>query len=175
MSYFQFEVEGIAHEWDTDQSEIRFMGSPVMIIWIPPLADLMRGMAELMGPAFRLAMQHGGRKSGEASFRFFEQVASLEAGLKALIHATRIAGWGLVEVVENDPAQHRAVIRQRNSWEVKLVQQMQAEHGCLFFAGHWSGIWSKVFGVHCWSRETQCQAHGAAWCEFVVEPSPSHR
>jgi anti-anti-sigma regulatory factor len=76
MSYFQFEVEGIAHEWDTDQSEIRFMGSPVMIIWIPPLADLMRGMAELMGPAFRLAMQHGGRKSGEASFRFFEQAAS---------------------------------------------------------------------------------------------------
>lgn len=171
MSYFQFDVEGIAHEWDTDRSEIRFMGSPIMMMWIPPLADLMGGIAELMGPACRLAMRRGGRKSGEASFGFFEQAASLEEGLNALIHATRIAGWGLVELVENDPAQHRAVLRQRNSWEVKLIQQMRAEHGCLFFAGHWAGVWSKVFGANCWSQETQCQAHGAECCEFIVEPS----
>lgn len=166
-------VEGNEFVWDGDAGLLLISGGPSLAIWIESsMAGLMRGVQQMVGTErFNLAMQAGGRESVDGDWGFIERFATFEEGFAQVARLAFTCGWGLWQLVEIDRARRFARFRVQSSWECLYQRALGVRWGSHYVGGKFAGIAGRVFGVHCWAEQTQFQASGDEYDEFVVQPS----
>lgn len=169
----QVDVAGFKVVFDINRGMQLFAGNPTISMWIETsVAGLMLGLSRMVGvERFNLAMQGGGRDSVDGDMAFISRSPSFEEGFAALSVVAAAAGWGLWEIVSLDRETKQGIFRCRNSWEGMYQRALSVCWGSAMVAGKFAGMLTRLFGENCWAQQTQFQAQGDEFDEFLVGPS----
>ncbi|RIW38452.1 STAS domain-containing protein [Bacillus salacetis] len=170
----QINVGGLDFSWNLENGQFEFEGEDAVLFWITSaMKSFFDTLEEVSGKeAAKVVLETTGYRQGLVVGRYFQSLGIPLKEVAAAIPATYAsAGWGSIEISELDEQKKTGIVRLKDSWEYKINVAQGKSHTTTFLAGHFSGIFSGLFGSNVWFTEERDQISDGDYGEFRYGPS----
>ncbi|MGM0844743.1 MAG: STAS domain-containing protein [Bacillota bacterium] len=170
----QINVGGLDFAWDLENGLFQFEGDDAVLFWISTaMKSFFDTIEEVSGKeAAKVVMETTGFRQGLVVGEYFQKLdMPLEKVAEAIPATYASAGWGKIEIKELNKGSKSALVKLKDSWEFKINVAQGKEQSTTFLAGHFSGIFSGLFGTNVWFTLNKDQIQNDDYCEFQFAPS----
>jgi rsbT co-antagonist protein RsbR len=170
----QINVGGLDFSWNLEKGLFEFEGDDAVLFWISSaMKSFFDTIEEVSGQeAAKVVLETTGFRQGLVVGRYFQSLnMPLAEAAKAIPATYASAGWGKIEISDLDEKNQSGVVRLKDSWEYKINVAQGKQHTTTFLAGHFSGIFSGLFGSNVWFTVERDQITDGDFGEFHFGPS----
>ncbi|WP_421384919.1 STAS domain-containing protein [Bacillus salacetis] len=170
----QINVGGLDFSWNLEKGLFQFEGDDAVLFWISSaMKSFFDTIEEVSGQeAAKVVLETTGFRQGLVVGRYFQGLKMpVEEVAKAIPATYASAGWGKIEITELDEGKTTAKVRLKDSWEYKINVAQGKQQTTTFLAGHFSGIFTALFGSNVWFSVNRDQIENGDFGEFHFGPS----
>jgi rsbT co-antagonist protein RsbR len=167
-------VGGLDFAWELEQGLFLFEGDDAVLFWISSaMKSFFDTIEEVSGKeAAKVVLETTGFRQGLVVGQYFQRLdMPLEQVAEAIPATYASAGWGKIEIHNLNKDEHTATVRLKDSWETKINVAQGKEKSTTFLAGHFSGIFTGLFGANVWFTFQKDQIQNEEYSEFQFAPS----
>jgi rsbT co-antagonist protein RsbR len=167
-------ISGLDFAWQSDRGLFQFEGEDAVLFWISSaMKSFFDTIEEVSGEeAAKVVLETTGYRQGLVVGQYFQALdIPLEDVAKAIPNTYASAGWGNIQISELNETERKVRVRLTDSWEYKINVAQGKERTGTFLAGHFSGIFSGLFGENVWFELIRDQIKEGDYCEFIISPS----
>jgi rsbT co-antagonist protein RsbR len=170
----QINVGGLDFSWNLENGLFQFEEDDAVLFWISSaMKSFFDTIEEVSGQeAAKVVLETTGFRQGLVVGRYFQGLnMPVEDAAKAIPATYASAGWGKIEITELNEVDKTAKVILKDSWEYKINIAQGKQQTTTFLAGHFSGIFSGLFGTNVWFTVKRDQIENGDYGEFQFGPS----